>query len=74
MKSRGSSVNRRVAIAYMPKPELGREISHLDLIRLNRSLYVQNLSNRGRQEGRRGSVLMTSSNAVQSDLVVLLRN
>ena len=64
----------RVGVAYMPKPDLSRQISHLDHTRPNRSLYLQTLSNRGSRERRGGRVLLTSSNAVQSELVVPLRN
>jgi len=52
------SVDER-GFLYIAKLELSREISHLDRIRLDRSI-----SHRGKREKRRGSTLIASSNAM----------
>ncbi len=54
----------------MLKPDLSREISHLDYTRPDGGIHLQYLSNRGIRE----RVLMSTSNAVQSELVVPSHN
>ncbi len=53
----------------MLKPDLSREISH-DHTRADEGIHLQYLSNRGIRE----RVFMSTSNAVQSELVVPSHN
>ncbi len=68
--SRVNDVNSRAEIAYMSKSDLSQKISHLDYTRSDRDIHLQYLSNRRIKE----RVLMSISNTMQSELVVLSHN